>query len=216
MIIFNSKNLYFKKDSKDIKKIDPYPFVNNNRGAGFDKIEPVQVRNDPNNIYARYHKQLDEHAEKRKPIQDQQDAISNRLKEPSPSPVQNYRPSPSPIPRQISNNQINKAVNKNKAAIDEYLKRKEEFARNKARGKAFFDNPISARPPVAKKDEKSAYEEKLKQIRRQNYRSRKPISKIIDNEISRQSIEKQSYVNNRMKRVAALKVFYCKFLSKNR
>lgn len=107
--------------------------MNHNRGSG------NPIRND-NNIFERYHQQLDDFVEKRKNVADQQDVISNRLRDP--------RPPATPVSRPNSNN--NKPVVKN-PVLDDYNRRKEEFERNKARGKAVFNNPIMAKPPIKKK-----------------------------------------------------------------
>ena len=70
--------------------------------------------------------------------------------------------------------------------------------KNKARGKGFLNNPLVNRPPLAvKKDEKSIYEERLKQIRQKNFNNRKSLLQ-----------DKQEDPNSRLMRLAALKVSF--------
>jgi hypothetical protein len=105
--------------------------------------------------------------------------------------------------RQVSNSKLknNKrpvVVVKNSNA-DDFIRRKEEFLKNQARGKGFLNNPLVARPPsaaIVKKDEKFLYEEKLKEIRLKNFNNRKVIY--------RNQNQDESY--NRMKHIAALRV----------
>ncbi len=90
----------------------------------------------------------------------------------------------------------------NNSPASEFVRRREEFERNRARGKGLINNPLVARPPIYKKDVKSSYEEKLRQIRFQNYNNRR----FIANEASkRKSVECS---DNQNKKIAALRVYF--------
>lgn len=161
-------------EDKDDYKIDPYPFVNPNRGIGSPvaaAIEPSSnMKQDP---YARHHQKLDEHAQKRKELEEHQQAyekmISAGVLKPkiSQAPDSPLKPTPPPMPRNVQKPIIKESIN------DEFIKRKAEFARNKARGKGLLNNPLVAKPPQVRRDEKSLYEDKLRKIRLQNYNKKK-------------------------------------------
>jgi hypothetical protein len=172
---------------------------------------PVQLFDN----YARYHQQLDKFADKNKQIVQQQELIADKLNEiiepvpfkaapVSPGPIARPSPSPSDQQRPTYRNHY----------LNDYLRRKKEFELNKARGKGLLNNPILARSPsaspaVVKRDEKEDYEEKLKKVRLKNYYNRKLIlnqspPKLVNNLKKKDAI--QLYPENRLKRVAALKV----------
>ncbi len=144
-----------------------------------------------NNIYEQYHRQLDNFAEKCKPVIDQQEQIANRMAHGRAGPV--------PAPR-IS--YAHKPVIKGPIS-NEFLRRKEEFERNKARGHNHY--PLLAKPPMARRDEKSIYEEKLRKIRLQNYNNKRLLN--LDQEQKGQ-MKKNPLIepDNRIKRMEALKV----------
>ena len=90
------------------------------------------------------------------------------------------KPTPTPPPvasRQNLRNQIKPKPEVKNSVASDYKRRREEFERNRARGKG-INNNLFVRPPVQKRDEKSVYEENLRRIRLRNYNSRKPISSI--------------------------------------
>lgn len=152
-----------------------------------------------NGVYARYLQQLDELADKRRPVAEQADNIAKRLNpsaSPSPRPVVMVNKTPTPKrPR----TPLKPASASKDQQIAEFRRRNEEFQRNKAKGQAAYNNPIlPQKPPVlVKRDEKAIYEEKLRKIREQNYANRK----AIENRRKVEVIE-----NYRQKRLAALKL----------
>ena len=160
-----------------------------------------------------------------------QNQIANKLNEEPARPVD-----PSLMPRLSPNNNINKnpikAINNNNGPIravkspiiktpaaSSFQRRKEEYAKNKARGQGLLNNPLLVRPPLAKKTPEFEYEEKLRKIREKNYNNRKAVpsnsrSKDNSEEMRAQSpaksISKQDFnsffQDNRLRRIAALKV----------
>ena len=107
-----------------------------------------------------------------------------------------------PAPRAFT--PAHKPVIKNPIA-NEFLKRKEEFARNKAKGNAQY--AILAKPPQVKRDDKTIYEEKLRKIRLQNYNNRRLLN--LNNEPSKNSIKRNQNPiepDHRIKKMEALKV----------
>ena len=142
---------------------------------------------------------MDELEERRKKLQ---------LNDPAAFQAAYLKPSPTPpvISRQNSGNSNRKySANKNYFS-KEYQRRKEEFERNRARGKGLNNNIFMAKPPILKKDEKSQYEENLRKIRLRNYNNRKALN-LFNNKNS-DSIEKESIDesnNIRNDRIAALR-----------
>ncbi len=131
-----------------------------------------------------------------------------QLNDPSVFPAAYLKPSPSPpvISRQNSNNSSRKRAANKSYFSKEYQRRKEEFERNRARGKAINNNILMAKPPILKKDEKSEYEENLRKIRLRNYNNRKALN-LFNNKDS-DSMEKENFdeLNNvRNDRIAALR-----------
>jgi hypothetical protein len=116
----------------------------------------------------------------------------------SPSPVK------SPAAPVCASRVANKPLIKNQVA-DEYLKRKEEMARNKARGRGVLNSPYSPKPPIVKRDEKSIYEEQLRKIRLQNYNNRRAVN-LNRNSRSQQKEVIDLLPDNKIKKIAAFKV----------
>jgi hypothetical protein len=160
---------------------------------------PVAVNekavNDPVKRYALYHKELDDFAEKKKLNQDKLDQMA-RAQKPNPSP----RVLNNIINSNNSNRNNHKPVIKGSPLVNDFVKRKEEFARNKARGKGLF-NPLVPKPPQVRRDENSDYEEKLRRIRLKNYNNRR----LLLNQDKKKSIDLSMENNIRLKRIAALK-----------
>ena len=121
--------------------------------------------------------------------------------------IQNGKLAP-PVPTAVarSNNNMRplyKPVIKN--PMNDFLRRKEEYARNKAKGKGFFNNPISK----PKKDDLSEIDEHLNKIRMKNYNNRKVLNLYDPNALKKKQNEvntSSSGANSRQKRIAALKV----------
>lgn len=158
------------------------------RGSGdFGNRNNNNVKRE-HNIYEHYHRQLDNFAEKCKPVIDQQEQISNKMAQ--GRPVQ--------MPRAPH---AHKPVIKNPIS-DEFLRRKEEFARNKARGHNHY--PLLAKPPLARRDEKSIYEEKLRKIRLQNYNNKRLLN--VEDGSNGQVKKNPIEPDNRIKKMEALKV----------
>ena len=158
------------------------------------------------NIYARYHDQLNELQNKRDernvPNIDKQPDYNNN----DSSKNQPLRPNSAASrvgPPALLPNKYKPVVNNSPAS--EFVRRREEFERNRARGKGLINNPLVARPTVYKNDVKSSYEEKLRQIRFQNYNNRR----LIANEASkRKSVECS---DNQNKKIAALRVYFTNY-----
>ncbi len=104
-------------------------------------------------------------------------------------------------PRAINNIINSKPVIKKSPLANDFAKRKEEFARNKAKGRGVF-NPLIPKPPSVKRDENSDYEEKLRRIRLQNYNNRRI---LINYDKKKSSIDLSLDNNNRLKRINALR-----------
>ena len=175
------ENSSSENDSPPIVPQKPiYPLLNADKAVANEQKA--------NNIYARYHQQLDDFEEKKKMIVEKQELISKANK------LNNL------TPRLINNIINNKPIIKKSPLANDYAKRKEEFARNKARGRGVF-NPLIPKPPSVKRDENSDYEEKLRRIRLQNYNNRR----IVVNNDKKSSIDISMDNNNRLKRINALR-----------
>jgi hypothetical protein len=162
-------------------------------------------------LYEKYYQQLNDFDSKNKPILDQQEQIFKQLRNGF------VKPSPSPMPamRQNSNKNNNKApVIVKRSYMDEFKKRREEFERNRMKGKGLINNnnflPRPPRPDAYRRDEKSALEERLRQIRMQNLNNRKMFNREVENKQiinNKKSEVADSYEdNNRIKKIAALRV----------
>ena len=145
-----------------------------------------------NNNYERYHQQLDNFANKCKPVIDQQEQIANKI-----APISRA----SPVPAARANIPY-KPVIKNPVSNNDFVRRKEEYQRNKARG--YNHHPVLAKPPIVKRDEKSIYEEKLRKIRLQNYNNRRLLN--VDNDAKNMSKKNFIEADHRIKKMEALKV----------
>jgi len=165
--------------------------VNANRGANNE------------NIYARYHDQLNELQNKRDEInvpynEKPQDYNNNDLSK--NKPVRPNSGAGRALPPALLPNKYRPSVVNNSPG-SEFARRREEFERNRAKGKGLINNPLVARPPLYKNDVKSSYEEKLRQIRFQNYNNRRSIA----NEASKRKSMECS--DNQNKKIAALRVY---------
>ena len=185
--------------------MSPYPFVNKVRGSG-----DYNINNNNNNaikkenhVYERYHQQLDNFADKCKPVVDMQDQIGNKIAPVRASPVP-------PVPASRASH-AHKPVIKNPVSNNDFARRKDEYQRNKARGNAHY--PVLAKPPMARRDEKSIYEEKLRKIRLQNYNNRRLLMNI-DNDPKNGNKQNPFEVDHRLKRMEALKVMIVKKVNK--
>lgn len=144
---------------------------------------------------------MDEFIEKKKLLEKKLDQNNNAAVLLKPSPT------PPVVSRQNSNNNnLNNNKNAKTPAFKnsfsrEYKRRKEEFERNRARGKAINNNIFIAKPPLVKKDEKSVYEENLRKIRLNNYNNRK----VINNSNKSKDLDEPLDENPRMERLVALK-----------
>jgi hypothetical protein len=189
---------------------------------------------DPN--YQRYHQQLDKFQDKCKQIEKRgQENIANILKNYDNDNVNRnnnaFKVTPSPANRILNGSGAKLFSQKSKETnfyIDEFRRRKAQFERNKARGVGIGYNPIrnnypvnAAKPPLAKRDERTDYEQKLRQIRLQNYNNRKelnhynlrkpttpsvPVSAAPTPRQTPSPALEDSFKNNRLKRQLALKV----------
>ena len=79
--------------------------------------------------------------------------------------------------------------------VEDYINRRKEAEIYKQRGRGALAYHFAGRPPIAKRDEQSDYEQKLAKIRMDNF-NRKPLKMNFQNE------EEQ----NRARKLAALKV----------
>ena len=181
----------------------------------------MEIRDLPQNIYnnkplyAKYHQQLEEFEVKSRPVVDQQEAIYRQLQHNNGSAV---RPAPNPPPpamrQQISNsNQVQpRPPVIKKSNLDEFLRRKEEFERNRMRGKGLAQNPLVPKPPAYKRNNESM-EEQLRRIRLQNFNSKKALLKEFDDKLANNNRNNgfrkeiaDSANNNSIKKLAALRV----------
>ena len=138
-----------------------------------------------NNIYARHQQMLDA-----KKIINEQQVGSARVFQQVPARHNSNL--------KLNHNAAKKPIIVRNSQADDFMRRKEEFIKNRARGKGFLNNPLVNKPPLAaKKDEKSMYEERLKQIRQKNFNNRKSLLQ-----------DRQEDPNSRLMRLAALKVIF--------
>ncbi len=164
-----------------------------------------------NSPYAKYHQQLDDFNAKNRPVAERQDQIYKQLK-PNPTP---------PViagPRKSNNNSPFEPIVKN-----EFMKRREEFERNRMRGKGIMQNPLVPRPPPYKRNnENAAMEEQLRKIRLQNFNNRKMLLRELEKKVSNgngnnNNLDNRSNVSserretpdafdNHAKKIAALRV----------
>lgn len=143
------------------------------------------------NPYANRHQQIDDFIERRKIIEKQIE---------SPSILK-----PSPPPPIISRQNSNNRKPMKSSFSNEYKRRKEEFERNRARGKGINNNILVAKPPILKKDEKSVYEENLRKIRLKNYNNRKSFNVNTKAEPEINDKKEDELHNARIDRISALK-----------
>lgn len=173
--------------------MDQYPYVNFVRGSAYNIKE-----ND--SIYARYHRQLDDFVEKRKPVVDQQDQIAKKLT-PAATPVIMRPVVPAGVRRAVAAIGNSKPGSKNDQILEDFLRRKAEYDRNKARGKQAAVALPSPRPPSVNNnrgnDEKWAYEQRLLRVRQQNYENRRVLASRNKAEV---------IPNHRLQKAAALRV----------
>lgn len=196
--------------------MDQYPYVNFVRGGAYNNyINNNNDNNDNNNIYARYHQQLDEFIERRKPVLEQQQQLAKRLLTPAATPVTNQQRNQAPggVRRALANVANSRPGSKNSQILEDFLKRKAEYERNRARG-AQQQRVVSAgvaKPPTPvinarrnnnnnKHDEKWAYEQRLERVRQQNYANRRLLAQ--------RNPPPDFLPNYRLQKAAALKVSY--------
>lgn len=167
------------------------------RGSAYNNIENNNKNDNNNNIYAHYHRQLDEFVERRKPVLEQQSEIARRMGTPAATPA---------TPRPVIQGGLRRSAvgsrpgSKNNQILEDFLRRKEEYERNRLRGqKAMAVKPPTPTPAAATpgrgNDEKWAYEQRLMRVRQQNYENRRAVANkdILPS-------------NVRMQKIAALKV----------
>lgn len=157
---------------------------------------PVIANGSP---YARYHQQLDALEARNKPVIEQQDAIYKQI-------ANNNRV----IPRTPSAN--SNSSNKPPVAVirNEFVKRREEFEKNRMRGKGagniLGQGNLLPKPPPAYLKKKDELEEQLRRIRLQNLQNRKQWNKEIDSVVNRSQAEE-----NKARKLAALRVRFSLF-----
>lgn len=204
----------------DIIRVDQYPYVNFVRGGAYNNYVSNQNEND--NIYARYHQQLDEFIERRKPVLEQQQQLAKRFQTPPATPPVNQQQrqiAPVGVRRALANVGNSRPGSKNSQILEDFLKRKAEFERNKARvqqqihggqpGRVVnvINNVNNNKPPVNVRvyDEKSAYEQRLERIRQQNYANRRLLAQR-----NRPALVNDVLPNHRLQKAAALRVRMCR------
>lgn len=64
------------KKTPEVIRVDQYPYVNFIRGSAYNNVKNGE---DAASVYARYHRQLDEFVERRKPIMEQQEQVCSFL-----------------------------------------------------------------------------------------------------------------------------------------
>jgi hypothetical protein len=159
---------------------------------------------------------LDKFANKNKQIVQQQELIADKLNEfIEPVPFKPASASPGPVLRPKSSASNQQRPTYRNHYLNDYLRRKKQFELNKARGKGLLNNPILARSPspsaspvAIKRDEKEDYEEKLEKVRLKNYYNRKLMLNQSPPKLVNNIKTKEAALENRLKRVAALKVVY--------
>lgn len=125
--------------------------------------------------------------------------IKRALATPAATPVVNRGAVPGGVRKALAAVGNSRPGSKNNQILEDFLSRKAEYERNKARAQQQLANPAAAaspRPPV--NAENFAYEQRLRRVRQQNYESRRLIA-------NRNKINVLP-PNHRLSKVAALKV----------